>query len=74
MRLRATAVPKVRVAMASPNRGQVSRLASTDKLKYASANFLPRCLTVRNSAGWCKRLQGSNVSLLIKLANKIANR
>jgi hypothetical protein len=25
--------------------------------------FLPRSFTSRNSAGWCKRLRGSNVSL-----------
>jgi hypothetical protein len=34
---------------------------------------LPRCLTARNSAGWCKRLRGSKVSLLMTLANKIEN-
>ena len=33
MRLRATALPKVRVAMANPKRGQSSLLANTDKLK-----------------------------------------
>jgi hypothetical protein len=42
-------------------------LARTDKLKYASANFVPRRFTSRNSAGWCKRLRGSKVSLLINL-------
>ncbi len=65
MRLRATAVPKVRVAMLNPNRAWVSWLARTDKLKNASENFLPRRFTSRNSAGWCKRLRGSNVSLRI---------
>jgi hypothetical protein len=65
MRLRATAVPKVRVAILKPNRGKVSSLARTDRLKNASANFLPRRFTSRNSAGWCKRLRGSNVSLRI---------
>jgi hypothetical protein len=65
MRLRATAVPKVRVAMLNPNRAWLSWLARTDKLKKASENFLPRRFTSRNSAGWCKRLRGSNVSLRI---------
>ena len=45
MRLRATAVPKMRVAMLNPNRGCVSLLASTDNVKKASLNFLPRRLT-----------------------------
>src|ERR1700721_1509463 len=51
MRLRATAVTKVRVAMLKPNRACVSWLARTDKLKKASENFLPRRFTSRNSAG-----------------------
>jgi len=67
IRLRATAVPKVRVAMAKPKRGQFPAFANTDMLKYASDSFLPRCRTERNSAGRCKRLRGSNVTLLIDL-------
>jgi hypothetical protein len=50
MRLRATAVTKVRVAMLKPNRAWLSWLARTDKLKNASENFLPRRFTSRNSA------------------------
>ncbi len=67
MRLRATAVPNVRVAIARPKRGHFSWLARTDKLKYASVNFLPRCRTWRNSTGKCKRLRGSNVCLFCNL-------
>ena len=63
MRLRTTAPAQERVAIAKPSRGYVSRLGRTDKLKYASENRLPRCLTSRNSAGWCRRLRGSNVSV-----------
>jgi len=74
MRLRDTAVPKVRVAMLKPNRGWVSWLARTDRLKNASANFLPRRFTSLNSAGWCKRLRGSNVSLRIDSPKKSALR
>ena len=67
MRLRATAEPNVRVAIAKPNRAESASFATTDKLKYASLNFLPRCRTARNSAGWCNRLHGSNVSLLMNV-------
>ena len=70
MRLRATALPKVRVAMLKPNRAWVSWLARADTLKNASENFLPRRFTSRNSAGWCKRLRGSNVNLRIGSALK----
>jgi len=63
MRFRATAVAQERVAIASPSRGYVSWLGRTDKLKYASESRVPRCLTWRNSAGWCRRLRGSNFSL-----------
>jgi hypothetical protein len=51
IRLRDTAVPKIRVAMLKPNRAWASRLARTEKLKNASENFLPRRFTSRNSAG-----------------------
>ena len=42
MRLRATAVPNVRVAIANPRRAQFASLARTDRLKNASVNRLPR--------------------------------
>src|ERR1700677_349228 len=46
-------------------------LANTDKLKYASVTRLPLSRTARNSAGWCKRLRGSNVNLVERVVDPL---
>jgi hypothetical protein len=66
IRLRATALPNVRVAIANPKRAQLASFRITDRLKYAHPSFLPCRRTVRNSAGRCRRLWGSKVSLLLE--------